>query len=69
MISFVSSFGPLVRCGGCEVAAVSLCTQLVILDRVKQLGNVLLSGLIHLDHRPLYKVSKRGRSAVSVAVN
>lgn len=34
-------------------------TRVMALDRVEQLGNVLLPGLIHLDHRPLDQSRQR----------
>lgn len=39
-------------------------TRVIALDRIEQLGNMLLSGLIHLDHCPLKLV--KGKSLVSL---
>jgi len=54
MTTTIGSWPPAVRCRGSCIPAVSRWNRLIILDRVKQLRNVLLSGCIHLDHRPLH---------------
>lgn len=54
MTTSISVCLPAVRCRGSCIPVVSPWTRLVILDRVEQLGNVLLSGLIHLDHCSLH---------------
>lgn len=69
MTTSTGSCPPVARCRGSCVISVSLWTRLFILDRVKQLGNVLLSGLIHLDHRPLHTDMERGKFSHNLAVS
>lgn len=57
---------PAVRGRGSFIPAAPFWAELVILDRVKQFGNVLLSCLIHLDHCPLHKQMGKGKLAMTL---
>lgn len=54
MTTFTGRCTPAVQCRASHISVWSFQSWLVILDRVEQLNNVLLSGLIHLDHCPLH---------------
>lgn len=68
MTTFIGRGLPVARRRGSCTPAVSLWTRVITLDRVEQLGNVLLSGLIHLDHRPLHTDMERGKFSCNLAV-
>lgn len=52
---------PAVRRRGSDIVVISPWTRAITLDRAEQLGNMLFSGLIHLDHRPLH-MTRKGES-------